>query len=36
MKITIKALGIIAALAASPAIAEDFPLEAQKQRCGSE
>ena len=36
MKITIKALGIIAALAASSAIAEDFPLEEQKQRCASE
>ena len=36
MKITIKAFGIIAALAASSAIAEDFPLEEQKQRCASE
>ena len=36
MKITIKAFGIIAVLAASAVIAEDFPLEAQKQRCAAD
>ena len=36
MKMTSKVLAIVGALVASPAIAEDFPLEEQKQRCASE
>ena len=36
MKMTNKVLAIAGALVASSAIAEDFPLEAQKQRCASE